>query len=90
MKLRGPSEDVDQCAAHLRKLVRELAEKYFAVQIPINKQFHPVIVGRNGANIKKIRDDTGCTIELPNINDDSDVIWIIGPEAEVKIAKVNS
>lgn len=55
VKIRGPKEDVDKCHKHLMKLVKELNESSYQVELPIFKQFHKFIIGKAGANIRKIR-----------------------------------
>lgn len=54
MKIRGPREDVDKCAKHLNKLVKDLSEGSYMIEVPIFQQFLKFIVGKGGANIKKV------------------------------------
>ena len=44
------------------------------------------LIGKGGANIKKIRDETDTKIDLPDSGSDSDMITITGREANVKKA----
>ena len=88
MKIRGPKEDVEKAAKYLTKIVKELAEESFMLEVPIYKQFHKFVIGRGGANIKKIRDETQTKIDLPSEDERSDVIRITGKEENVKQAKV--
>lgn len=46
VKIRGPKEDVDKCAKHLEKLVKELHESSHKIDLPIYKQFHKFIIGK--------------------------------------------
>lgn len=46
VKVRGPKEDVDKCARHLDKLVKELNESSYQIEVPIYKQFHKFIIGK--------------------------------------------
>lgn len=49
------------------------------LQVKAKPEFHRYLIGRNGANIRKIRDKTGARIIFPNESDDvKDVITIIG------------
>lgn len=57
--------DVERCAKHLLTLVKELAETSFVVDVPVFKQFHKFVIGKAGANIRKIRDETRTKIDLP-------------------------
>lgn len=65
VKIRGPKNDVELCHKHLTKLVKDLQESSFMLEVPIFKQFHKFIIGKGGANIKKIRDETQTEIDLP-------------------------
>lgn len=46
VKVRGPKEDVDKCARYLDKLVKELNESSYQIEVPIYKQFHKFIIGK--------------------------------------------
>lgn len=87
VKLRGPKEDVDKCHKDLMKLVKEIQESSHLVEVPIFKQFHKFVIGKGGANIKKIRDETQTTIHLPASGDTNEVIGITGKKENVLEAK---
>lgn len=46
VKIRGPKDDVDKCHKHLMKIVKELAESNFVMEVPIFKRFHKFIIGK--------------------------------------------
>lgn len=54
VKVRGPKKDVDECCKCLTKMVKELKESSFVLEVPIYKQFHKFIIGKAGANIRKV------------------------------------
>ncbi|KAG8224048.1 hypothetical protein J437_LFUL001125 [Ladona fulva] len=85
--IRGPREDVDKCSQYLLKLVKELSENSFKIEVPIYKQFHKFIIGKRGANIQKIRDETQTKIELPAEGVENDVITITGKKENVEEAR---
>ncbi|XP_055371640.1 vigilin [Condylostylus longicornis] len=87
VRLRGPKEEVHKLDKDLNKLVKEIQEHSFVVQVPIFKQFHKYIIGKGGVNIKKIRDETQTKIELPAEGDTNDVIIITGKKENVLEAK---
>lgn len=87
VQLRGPKEDVDKCAKHLLKLVKQLNEVSYSVEVPIYKQFHKFVIGKGGVNIRKIRDETQTKIDLPAEGDNSDVITITGKKENVEEAR---
>ena len=39
-------------------------EKSFRLQVPILKQYHKNIIGKGGANIKKIREETSTQVSF--------------------------
>merc|ERR1712223_687606 len=83
VKLRGPKEDVDKCARHFNKLTKELLESGYQTKVPIFKQFHKFVIGKGGANIRRIRDETDTRIDLPDSTTDSDMITITGKKENV-------
>lgn len=95
VKIRGPKEDVDQCFKHLTQLVKTIQESSFVMDVPIFKQFHKFIIGKGGANIKKIRDETDTKIDLPAEGDQNENIVITGKkenviEARERIQKIQN
>lgn len=87
VKLRGPKEDVDKCHKQLTKMVKEIQESSYVMEVPIFKQFHKFIIGKGGVNIKKIRDETQTKIELPAEGDKNEVIVISGKKEKVNEAR---
>jgi len=83
VKLRGPKDDVDKCSRYFTKLQKELLESSFQVKVPIFKQFHKFVIGKGGANIRRIRDETDTKIDLPDSGSDSDMITITGKKENV-------
>jgi len=86
VKLRGPKKDVDECGKYFNKIVKEMQESSYQVKVPIFKQFHKFIIGKGGANIKRIRDETDTKIDLPDSGSDSDMITITGKKPNVNKA----
>lgn len=87
VKIRGPRDDVDKCHKYLTKYVKELQKNSFVMEVPIFKQFHKYIIGKGGANIKKIRDETQTKIDLPAEGDKNEMIVITGKKDNVKEAR---
>ena len=83
VKLRGPKKDVDDCCKYFNRVVKEMQESSYQVKVPIFKQFHKFIIGKGGANIKRIRDETDTKIDLPDSGSDSDMIAITGKKPNV-------
>ncbi|XP_049867329.1 vigilin [Pectinophora gossypiella] len=86
IKLRGPQEDIEKCEKFLHKLLKEISESSYVQEVPIFKQFHKFIIGKGGANLRRIRDETQTVIDLPAEGDDSDVITVRGKRENVQEA----
>ena len=50
-------------------------------------RFHGNVIGRAGANIKKIKEETNTVIDIPAENSDSDVIYITGHQKDAEKAR---
>ena len=87
VKIRGIRDDVDRCHKYMTKMVKELQKSSHVMEVPIFKQFHKYIIGKGGANIKKIRDETQTQIDLPAEGDKNEVIVITGKKENVKDAR---
>lgn len=87
VKVKGQKEDVNKCREHITKLVKELDENSYTLKVPIYKQFHRFVIGRAGANIKKIRDETNTNIDLPSEGDKNDTITITGKKENAEEAR---
>lgn len=84
--LRGPKEDVDKCFQYLKKMAAELAANNYRQQVKVFKKFHGTIIGKGGATLRKIREETDTKIELPPDSSASDIIVITGRKENVEKA----
>lgn len=87
VKIRGPKDDVDQCYRHLQKMVKEMLESSYQVRVSVFRQFHKFVIGKAGANINKIREETNTRIDLPSEGSNSDEIIVTGKKENCEIAK---
>jgi len=85
--LRGPKNDVDGCFNYLQKLSKDIAEANYTAEVRVYKQFHKNVIGKGGATIRQIREETNTKIELPSERSDTDMIKIIGRKKDVEVAK---
>ena len=51
------------------------------------KKFHANVIGKGGATLRKLREETDTKIELPGEKNDSDVIVITGKKENVQKAR---
>lgn len=78
---------MEKCAKFLQKIIADLIENSFSLSVPIFKQFHKNIIGKGGANIKKIREETNTKIDLPTENSNSEMIVITGKKSNCEAAR---
>ncbi|XP_072749862.1 vigilin [Anoplolepis gracilipes] len=88
VSIRGPKDDVEKAKAQLLELSNEKQLSSFSVEVRAKVQHHKFLIGKNGANIKKIRESTGARIIFPTDEDqDKEVITIMGKKEAVEKAK---
>lgn len=76
----GDKEKVQLAIKALEDYYAQLQKKCGTVSYSIPKRRHKYFAGKDGATVKEILEETGCTIELPAPNDPSEVITIRGPD----------
>ena len=77
--IRGPSEDVEKALLRLQELSDEKQLSGHSIEVKAKPQHHKFLIGRQGINIQKIRNETGARIIFPGANDeDRESILIIG------------
>ena len=87
--LRGKKEQVDACHDHLKKISRDIVDANFRLQVPVLKKFHGNIIGKGGSIITKIKEETGCTIDIPSGSSESNIIVITGYKDKCEVARKN-
>lgn len=89
--VRGDGGAVDACVQHLNASVKILEVENFCVEVPIFKKFHKNIIGKNGAEIKKVKEDLEVRIDVPSSDNDSELIVVTGkrPQVELAVSRLN-
>jgi len=85
--IRGNKLDVEKCFKHLQQIVKEMQESNYQDELHIFKQFHRMLIGKHGAFIRKIREDTQTRIDVPAEDSESDSILIVGRQENVLKAR---
>ena len=80
--------EVDNAYKQLQKIVKDLIESNYQETVPIFKEFHKHVIGKGGATIRKIRDETATRIDLPDGNSGEDKILVTGKKENVQKAIV--
>ncbi len=85
--IRGNKNDVEKCYKYLQQMIKDMQENNYQEEIQIFKEFHRIIIGKQGAFIKKIRDETQTRIDVPAEASDSNVITLTGKKENVLKAR---
>lgn len=54
MSIKGPKEDVEKAKQQLLELTNEKQLTSYSVEVRAKVQHHKFLIGKNGANIKKV------------------------------------
>jgi transcription antitermination factor NusA-like protein len=86
--IRGPKGDVEKAKKQLMELANEQALHNRSTEVRAKPEFHRFIIGRQGANIQKIREETGARIVFPGEKDeDKSLVTVIGSQEAITKAK---
>ncbi|EFX88840.1 hypothetical protein DAPPUDRAFT_234231 [Daphnia pulex] len=90
--IRGPKEEVEKAKKTLIEMSNEKNLTGYTETIRSKAEHHRFLIGRNGSNIRKIRELTGARIVFPsdseaNNTKERDIITIVGREDAVKKAR---
>uniref|UniRef100_A0A8R1DZS3 K Homology domain-containing protein n=1 Tax=Caenorhabditis japonica TaxID=281687 RepID=A0A8R1DZS3_CAEJA len=91
VNIRGDKAEVDAVFKKLTTLSKEYAENNYQETVAIFKEFLKHIVGKGGASIRKLRDETETRIDLPEAGSDDGKITVTGKQANVEkaVAQLN-
>lgn len=79
--VEGPPEEVAPAAERLETLHKDTASSLASVEIDCDPKFHRHIIGKSGANIGRIKEETLVDIKIPQENsNESSKIRIEGPK----------
>jgi len=82
--VEGPPEEVGRAAERLETLHKETSSNLASVEIDCDPKFHRHIIGKSGANIGRIKEETLVDIKIPQENaNGSNKIRIEGPKEGV-------
>ena len=84
--VRGPTDDVEKAVKLLKEMSEEIQLNVVTLEIEVNPEHHPMIIGRRGAVIAKIRDDFDVQIQLPP-KEEGSIITITGYEKNANDAR---
>jgi rRNA processing protein Krr1/Pno1 len=84
--LHGDKDDVEKCSKFLQQKIKDL----YSIEIDVPKRLYPMLIGKGGANIQRLREKTpDVRIDIPSIDDnkDSTHIRLSGKKIDVDKAR---
>ncbi|XP_076365239.1 vigilin-like isoform X2 [Tachypleus tridentatus] len=85
--LRGRKEDIDKAKHRLTELLQKKKFR-FTVELKAKSEYHKLLIGVKGANVKKVQQKTGARIVFPTNKDkDKETIRITGHKNAAMEAK---
>jgi rRNA processing protein Krr1/Pno1 len=84
--LHGDKEDVEKCSKFLQQKIKDL----YSTEIDVPKRLYPMLIGKGGANIQRLREKTPeVRIDVPSLDDNKDAthIRISGKKVDVDKAR---
>ncbi|KAM8882459.1 vigilin [Synchiropus picturatus] len=86
--IRGPATEVERARKQLLQLAEEKQVNNFTAELQAKPEYHKFLIGRGGANIRRVRDRTGARIIFPSPDDtEQELITIVGKEEAVRQAQ---
>lgn len=86
--VEGPPEEVNRAKDKLNAIVFDLKNRMDFAEIQVDQKFHKHIIGKSGANVTRIKQETGVSIKIPNEDSpNSNIIRLEGDPKGVQIAK---
>uniref|UniRef100_A0A8C7WRB1 Vigilin n=1 Tax=Oryzias sinensis TaxID=183150 RepID=A0A8C7WRB1_9TELE len=86
--IRGPVGEVEKAKKQLLQLAEEKQVNNFTAELQAKPEYHKFLIGRGGANIRRVRDRTGARIIFPSPDDtEQELITIVGKEEAVRQAQ---
>lgn len=87
VQLRGDKGEVEAVEKEFKKLLKKIEAENFELKVEIYRQFHGEIIGKAGATVRKIRDETNTRINVPPADENKDYIVVIGEEKNCRAAE---
>lgn len=87
VEIEGPPEEVLVVKANIEAQAADLQSRMAFEDVQVDPIYHPRLIGKAGATIFKLKEDTGASINMPAAETKSDIIHIEGTPEACKAAK---
>ncbi|CAF4797627.1 unnamed protein product, partial [Rotaria magnacalcarata] len=69
VKIHGDKDEVEKCSKILQQKIKDL----YSTEIDVPKRLYPMLIGKGGANIQRLREKIpDVRIDIPAIDDNKD------------------
>ncbi|XP_043926730.1 vigilin [Protopterus annectens] len=85
--LEGPTGEVEEAQAQMESMVNDLISRMDFAEITVDPKLHRHLIGKNGANINRIKEQYKVSVRIPPDNEKSNLIRIEGDPQGVQEAK---
>ena len=76
--LRGDKKSVDACEKFLKTEIKRIIDSSFVLEVPLFTQFIKFIIGKSGATLNQIKEETDTRINIPKDSTETAIIKITG------------
>lgn len=89
IRIRGPKAKADKVREELLSLAQYLQDNSHVATVSVNRDQIPSLIGKQGAELNKLREETGASIDIPDRSSSADrvEITIKGTKASVDKAR---
>ncbi|KAG8140817.1 hypothetical protein E2320_003488 [Naja naja] len=86
-KAKGPTEEVELAQSQIQEIIRDLLRRMDYTEVLIDQRFHRHLIGKNGANINRIKEQHKVSVRIPPDSEKSNLIRIEGDPQGVQLAR---
>ncbi|KAJ8338206.1 hypothetical protein SKAU_G00371720 [Synaphobranchus kaupii] len=87
ISLEGPTEEVEQAQIQIQDIIKDLMQRMDYTEVNIEQRFHRHLIGKNGANINRIKEQYKVSVRIPQDTDRSGLVRIEGDPQGVQLAR---
>nr|XP_015196116.1 PREDICTED: vigilin-like [Lepisosteus oculatus] len=85
--LEGPTEEVEQAQTQIQDIIKDLLVRMDYTEVTIDQRFHRHLIGKNGANINRIKEQYKVSVRIPQDSERSGLVRIEGDPQGVQLAR---
>ncbi|KAJ3585714.1 hypothetical protein NHX12_014433 [Muraenolepis orangiensis] len=87
ISLEGPTEEVEQAQSLIQEIIKDLLVRMDYTEVIIEQRFHRHLIGKNGTNINRIKEQYKVSVRIPQDSEHSGLVRIEGDPKGVQMAR---